>query len=276
MLLDRQVVLVTGSTTGIGAAIARACVEQGAHVMLHGRDSERALQLVTELGTAHADYVLYDLEQPQPYDELIAATVARFGKIDALINNAGRSPRDTIDTVTEARLEAVMRINLKSALFLTQSAVRQFRRQKSTGSIVNIGSINAYCGQADLLAYAMTKGSLMTMTRNLGNALGGEGIRVNQLNVGWTLTDNESRIKEGEGFPGDWESRIPSTYAPSGRLLRPEDIARHAAFWASHASAPANGVVYELEQYPVVGRNLINELPLSIFSDSSEVEGVAV
>ncbi|OGT68965.1 MAG: short-chain dehydrogenase [Gammaproteobacteria bacterium RIFCSPHIGHO2_12_FULL_45_9] len=266
MLLDQQVVIVTGSTTGIGAAIARACVEQGARVMLHGRDDTRAQQLVMELGTAHAAYFLADFEQPQPYELLVAETVARFGRVDALINNAGRSPRDTIDTVDEMRLEAVMRVNLKSALFLTQAVVQQFRRQNGVGSVVNIGSINAYCGQADLLAYAMTKGALMTMTRNLGNALGNERIRVNQLNVGWTLTDNESRIKEGEGFPEDWEARIPSTYAPSGRLLRPEDIARHAVFWASQASAPANGVVYELEQYPVVGRNLINELPLDIFN----------
>ena len=131
--------------------------------------------------------------------------------------------------------------------------------------MVNIGSINAYCGEAVLLIYSMTKGGLMTMTRNLGNSLSREGIRVNQLNVGWTLTENESKIKRNQGFSENWESKIPSTYAPSGHLIHPEDVARHAVFWASDVSAPANAVVYELEQYPVVGRNLINEIPLDIF-----------
>lgn len=266
LLLKDKVVIVTGSTTGIGAAIAKECVAEGAKVMIHGRDEPRAKALVQELGTDKTAYFLsqfsdIDIERTT---SLVEATMDRFGRIDSLINNAGKSPRNDISNVTASDFDWLVRLNLRAPLFLTQAVVKEFKKQGG-GTIVNIGSINAYCGQADLLTYSVTKGGLMTMTRNLGNALAKEGIRVNQLNVGWTLTENECKIKEGEGFPNNWESKIPATYAPSGSLLRPADIARHAVFWASTVSAPANGVVYELEQYPIVGRNLINEIPLEIF-----------
>ena len=266
MLLEGKVVLVTGSTNGIGVAIASRCVAAGAKVMIHGRDEDRAAALSQSLGEGNAAYVtadLSDLDVHSLADKLVGATLQKFGRLDCLINNAGKSPRGDIDSVTAEEFDRIVRLNLRAPLFLTQAAVKAFRQQ-GQGSVVNIGSINALCGQADLLPYSITKGGLMTLTRNLGNALGKEKIRVNQLNVGWTLTPNESKIKQGEGFPEDWEGNIPETYAPSGRLLRPDDIAQHAVFWASDASAPANGVVYELEQYPMT-RNLLNEIPLDVF-----------
>ncbi len=267
MLLKDKVVLVTGSTTGIGAAIAKQCITEGAKVMIHGRDEARAREMIQILGKDNAAYFIGDLavQDASVCHRLVEATVKQYGRIDSLINNAAKSPRNTIDTITEEKFDWIYCLDIRSPLFLSQAAVKAFRKQGQGGTIVNIGSINAYCGQSDLLGYAIAKGGLMTMTRNLGNALGAENIRVNQLNVGWTLTENESAIKEGEGFPKNWEAKIPKTYAPSGRLLRPEDIARHAVFWASSASAPANGVVCEVEQYPVIGRNLINEIPLAIF-----------
>ncbi len=269
MLLQDKVVIVTGSTTGIGAAIAEMAVAQGAKVMIHGRDEQRAKKMVTRLGEENAAYHLSTLSEVTEKDceALVTETIQHFGRLDSLINNAGKSPRNTIDDLTIEDFQWVTHLNLVAPLFLSQVAIKEFRKNKTAGTIVNIGSINAYCGQADLLGYSITKGGLMTMTRNLGNSMSREGIRVNQLNVGWTLTANESLIKQREGFPESWEDKIPETYAPSGKLLRPKDIAHHAIFWASNASAPASGTVYEVEQYPVIGRNLINEIPLDIFKN---------
>ncbi len=264
-MLKNKVILVTGSTNGIGEAIAAQCIEHGAKVMLHGRSQENAERAVKKYGTENAAYIIADLENDfTAAAQVVEATVKQFGRIDGIVNNAGRSPRHTIDTVTQEKFDNIVALNLRAPLFVIQAAVKYFRQQGG-GAVVNIGSINAHTGQADLLAYSITKGGLMTMTRNLANALASEKIRVNQLNVGWTMTANESRIKESEGFAKDWETKLPPTYAPSGQLLRPADIAHHAVFWLSSVSAPANGVVYELEQYPVVGRNLINELPLEMF-----------
>lgn len=273
MLLKDKVILVTGSTTGIGAAIAEACVKQGAKVMLHGRDKSRAQEMVDKLGKENARYALFDLSDPNTPKTLVEATIKEFGRVDSLVNNAGKSPRDDIGTMCGEAFDRLVRLNLRAPLFITRHVVRHLREVKRPGTIVNIGSINAYCGEAVLLGYSITKGGMMTMTRNLGNALASENIRVNQLNVGWTLTDNESRLKQRQGFPEEWETSIPETYRPSGRLLRPEEIARHVVFWASDFSAPANGVVYELEQYPLIGRNLINEIPLEIFKED-EKEGL--
>ncbi len=261
MLLKDKVVLVTGSTTGIGAAIAREVIAQGGYVMVHGRHAQRAEKLVTELGERCA-YQLADLSVIAKVNHLVEKTVEHFGRLDVLINNAGIYPRNDIDDLTEDFFDWVTNVNLKSPMFLAQSAVKQFRKQGAGGSIINIGSINAHCGQTNLLVYSATKGGLMTMTRNLGDALGKDGIRVNQLNVGWTKTETEDATRQSQGFAAGWDERIPSRYAPSGKLLYPQDVARHAVFWASDYSAPANGQVYELEQYPLIGRNLLNHVDL--------------
>ncbi len=262
MLLQDKVVLVTGSTAGIGAAIAERCVAAGARVMIHGRNEERAKKIKKALGEA-AEYTLCDLLDADIHNKLVAATVKSFGRIDVLINNAGIYPRNNIDDLTEALFDRVMTVNLKVPMFMIQEAVQHFRKQGG-GTVVNIGSINAHCGQTDILVYSASKGALMTMTRNLGDALGAENIRVNQLNVGWTVTENEHFLKLEEGYPEGWQSHVPKLYAPSGRLLQPDDIAKHAVFWASDLSAPANGQVYELEQYPMIGRNLLNKLDIEI------------
>lgn len=261
MLLKDKTILVTGSTTGIGEAIARRCVGEGANVMIHGLNEDKARTLCQELGHK-SRYILADLQDASSLETLIATTVAEFGRLDGLVNNAGIYPRTTIDTSDETIFDYIMAINTKAPLLLTKYAVNAFRQQKTPGVIVNIGSINAYCGQNDLLVYSMSKGALMTMTRNLGNSLSKEKIRVIQLNVGWTVTDTEIATKKYEGFPENWEEHVPAIFAPSGKLLRPDNIAPHVAFWLSEQSAPASGIVYDLEQYPIIGRNLISEIKM--------------
>lgn len=262
-MLKNKVILITGSTNGIGAATARRCVAQGAKVMIHGRQEDCARTLVTELGNDVAHYLIADLMDETSYPNLINATIEKFGHLDGLVNNAGIYPRNNIDDASLALCEKVMRINFYAPLLLSKEAVTVFRRQKKGGAIVNIGSMNAYCGQPDLLIYSSSKGALMTMTRNLADSLGPDHVRVNQLNVGWTPTDNEVALKKREGLPNNWQERIPKVYAPSGRLLSPENVAAHVAFWLSDQSGPVSGAVYEVEQYPIIGRNRLNDLVIN-------------
>lgn len=261
MLLKDKVVLITGSTTGIGAATARCCILEGARVMLHGRNEAHAKELCQQLGP-NAHYVITELTQPEAPEILINATVKKFGALDGLVNNAAIYPRHTIDTASSAAFDEVMAINVKAPMLISQAAVHVFRKQKNRGVIVNIGSLNAYCGQPDLLIYSASKGALMTMTRNLADALGRECIRVNQLNIGWTPTETEIALKKSEGLPDDWTEHVPPLYAPTGRLQTPAQVAPHVAFWLSDISAPTSGVVYEVEQYPVIGRNRISDIKL--------------
>ena len=262
MLLDQKIILVTGSTTGIGAAIARACARAGAKVMIHGRDQDRAKALVQELGDDRTHYVLGDLSDADFSEKVVDETVRHFGRIDGLVNNGAIAhPVTFIEDCDAKTFDAIAAINLRSPILSTRRAVKYFRQQGS-GTVLSIGSINAYCGQSDLLLYAMFKGALMTMTRNLANTLGPEKIRFNQINVGWTLTENEIALKKKEGLPDDWPSKVPQAFAPFGSLLTPENVAEHAVFWLSDASYPVTGSVCEVETYPIIGRNLIGDLNL--------------
>lgn len=253
MLLENRTILVTGSTTGIGEATARACVKEGASVMIHGRREQAAKALAEELGEM-ASYVVGDVAEPEVCERIVAATVSAFGRIDGVANNAALTARSTLEETDAATFDRHYHTNLRAPLLIIREAVPHFRSQ-GEGSIVNIGSVNAWSGQADLLPYSASKGGLQTMTRNLANGLAEERIRVNQLNVGWCTSPNEIALKISEGLPEDWHQNVPKSFAPSGKLLTPEDVASHVVFWLSPVSKPANGCVYELEQFCILGRS---------------------
>lgn len=256
--LQDKIIIVTGSSSGIGLGIARECVREGARVLLHGTREDQLRDAVAELGDA-AQWIAADLVDPGAADAITGAAIARFGRVDGLVNNAGIFPRGSLADADPESFARIFAVNTRAPLLLCKALAAHLRARKAPGSIVNIGSINAHCGQPNLVIYSMSKGALMTMTRNLGDGLGPERIRVNQLNVGWTYTETEHATQLAEGQPEDWLDRVPAAFAPSGTLLRPENIAPHAVFFLSDASAPVTGQVYEVEQYPVIGRNKIAE-----------------
>ena len=259
MRLKNKIILVTGSTTGIGAAIARVFTREGAKVMIHGRRKDAAEALAAELG-GDAAYSIGSLEDAQMPAKLVAETIKRFGRIDGLVNNAAAITRGNLENTDAELFDRTVAVDLKAPFFLIRAALPHFRSQGS-GCVLNIGSINAYCGERNMVAYSICKGGLMTMTRNLADAHGAEGIRVNQVNVGWTLTPNEFELKMKEGLPPDWPSRVAKQFAPSGRLLSPEEIAWAAVYFLSDEAALVNGAVLDLEQFPVIGRNPVKESP---------------
>ena len=255
--LKDKVILVTGSTTGIGEGMARIFTREGAKVMIHGRRKDAAQRLAAELGEG-AFFSIGALDDPQVPARLIAETIGHFGRIDGLVNNAAAITRGNIEKTDAELFDRTVAVDLKAPFLLIQAALPHFRKQR-TGRVLNIGSINAYCGERNQFIYSICKGGLMTLTRNLADAHGAEGIRVNQLNVGWTLTPNEFALKMKEGLPEDWPSRVSRTFAPSGRLLSPEDIAWAAVYFLSDEAALINGAVLDVEQYPVIGRNPVKE-----------------
>jgi NAD(P)-dependent dehydrogenase (short-subunit alcohol dehydrogenase family) len=252
MQLTGKAILVTGSTTGIGEAIARRAVQEGAQVMVHGRDVERGQALAAEL-SPHAKFTLGDLADAATPERLIADTIAAFGKLDAVVNNAAWVVRSDIHTTDAALFDKVIATNVRAPMLLIQAALPHLL--KSKGCVLNIGSMNAYTGEGNLLAYSISKGALMTLSRNLADALCYDGVRINHFNVGWVLTDNEYHYKLKDGLPADWPEKVPEQFAPSGRLMKPEEIAAASVYWLSDNSRPFSGSVIDLEQYPFVGRN---------------------
>ena len=253
MRLKNKVILVTGSTTGIGESMVRFFAAEGAQVMIHGTRQDAAMALASEIGE-NASFVLGPLEDPTVPRHLITATLARFGRIDGLVNNAAVMTRGNLESTDLPAFDRTIAINLRAPLLLIQEAFPSFQKQGG-GRVLNIGSINGYCGEKNQLAYSISKGGLMTLTRNLADAYGPQGIRVNQLNVGWTLTANEYELKRKEGLPEDWPAKISRTHAPSGRLLSPEDIAWAAVYFLSDEASLVNGSILDVEQFPLIGRN---------------------
>ncbi len=251
LILKDKAILITGSSTGIGRAIAERCIAEGAKVMIHGLDEHETKATAERLGQP---FLAADLAKPESAELLIEEVIKQFDKIDGLVNNAALITRNDLEGTDAAFFDLIMAINLRAPLLLIRAALPHFRKQ-GKGVVLNIGSLNAYCGEARLLAYAMSKGAMMTMTRNLADAYARERIRVNQLNLGWTLSENEIKLKIKDGLAQDWYKHVPKTFAPTGSLMTPEQVAPHAVHWLSEMSEPVSGAVCELEQYPVIGRN---------------------
>ena len=251
MLLSSRVALVTGSTSGIGRGIAEYFAGLGAAVVVHGTRREKgeaAVAAIREAG-GRAVFVPADLTDAAACAGLVTEAVRAFGRIDVLVNNAGDFTRGTIEETPLALWDRIQAINLRAPFVLTQAVVPHMRAQGG-GSIVNIGSVNAYIGEPKLCAYSVSKGGLMTLTKNAAAFLSQYRIRVNQLNVGWTLTEGEHAVKLAEGKGEDWLEDAVKT-RPFGRLLEPRDIAYAAAYFASDQSACVTGTVMDLEQHPV-------------------------
>ncbi len=254
MRLQNKVIIITGSTTGIGKAIALRCVAEGARVIIHGLEENWGKSVVTETGEDKAVLHIEDISKESCADRLVALAVKSFGKLDAVVNNAAMVVSSNIHTTDLVFLRKVIEVNTIAPFALIKAALPYLTEHH--GCVLNIGSVNAWSGEPNLFAYSVSKGALMTMTRNLGDTLHREnGVRVNQINPGWVLTEIEIQRKKEQGLKEDWYKDLPAAYAPAGRILKPSEIAAAAVYWLADESGPISGQVVDLEQYPFIGRN---------------------
>ncbi len=256
MRLDGKTIIVTGSTTGIGKAIARACIAEGANVLIHGLEPDLGEQAIEDLNPerSQVSLLIQDLTETGAPQKIVQTALDEFGRFDALVNNAAWVGTGNLQDTDEAKFDMVMATNAKAPFFLIQAALPHLAERK--GCVLNIGSVNANCGEPELLPYSMSKGALQTMTRNLGDTLHREfGVRVNQINPGWILTENERARKHEQGMAEDWPADLPAMFAPAKRIFDPAEIAAAAVYFLSDESGPVSGSVLEIEQYPMIGRN---------------------
>jgi NAD(P)-dependent dehydrogenase (short-subunit alcohol dehydrogenase family) len=249
-LLDR-VALVTGSTSGVGRGIADHFASLGARIVIHGPDEAEAAGVAGQLRSAGYDAasVAGDLADPDACRRIVQFAVQRYGGVDVLVNNAASTARASLADSTLEFWDRMMAVNLRAPFLCLQEAIKSMKT-RGGGSIVNIGSVNAYIGLPHLGPYSVSKGGLMTLTRNAAVALNRDRIRVNQLNIGWTETEGEHRVQASDGKGPDWLEKAAAT-RPFGRLLLPRDIAIAAAYFASDDAALVTGAIMDLEQIPV-------------------------
>lgn len=254
---DGKVAVVTGSTQGLGAAIARQLAERGmAGLVVTGRNTARGTRMVNELEGLGTDaiFVEADLADPSTPERIIRTADETFGRIDVLINSAGITDRDTIWDSTPELFDRMIAINTRAPWFLMQGAAKVMVREEIKGTIVNVLSISSHAGQPYIATYCASKAALAVFTKNTAHALLKHRIRVNALNPGWMSTPAEDRIqREYHGAGDGWLEEAGEKLA-FGRLIDPDDAARAVLFLASGESGFMTGAVVDYDQH-VVGAN---------------------
>ncbi|MBA5605267.1 SDR family oxidoreductase [Duganella sp. FT3S] len=234
MKLTNKVAIVTGATQGIGLACAQRLVAEGAKVMLVDIKQEGA-QAAAALGE-QARFFAADVSQKADVDALVAATLAAFGQIDILINNAGVTHAADFLDLTEDDFDRVLRINLKS-MFLCGQAVAREMVKRNSGCIINMSSVNSELAIPNQVPYVVSKGGINQLTKVMALNLAPHGVRVNGIGPGTILTELAKKAVLGSA-----EARHTIlSRTPMGRCGEPEEVASIAAFLASDDASYMTG-----------------------------------
>jgi 3-oxoacyl-[acyl-carrier protein] reductase len=241
-MLQGKIAVVTGSSRGIGAAIARELATQGATVVLNHRDSAaQAAAVVAEIVAAggQAAAIQADVSSYAEAQRLIKETVERFGRIDILVNNAGTTRDMLIMMMPEADWDLVIQTNLKSAFNCSKAAVRPMMKQRF-GRIINITSVSGLAGQAGQTNYSASKAGMIGFTKALAKEVGPRGITVNAIAPGFVPTVLTDVLNEEQ-------KRAIISMTPMGRFAKPEEIAYATAFLADERAGYITGQVLSVD-----------------------------
>lgn len=243
--------IITGSTQGLGEATARLFAERGAAgIIITGRNRERGMAVAADL-TAHgctSHFVQAELANLDECQRIVAAAEQHFGNIHILVNAAAFTERSTIWDTTAAHWDQMMDINVRAPYFLIQGVVKLMQRAESGGSIINISSVASHGSAPFLAPYAISKGALNVLTKNLAYSLMRHRIRVNALNLGWMDTPAEDVIQRRYHSNGqDWLAAAEAAQ-PFGRLLKTDEVARAIAYLASEESGMLTGALIDFDQ----------------------------
>lgn len=237
--LDDRVALVTGSATGLGQAMAIGLAEAGANIVCHGNvgeDLDDTTQALTKLGRQTLA-LAGDLSVRETPRELIEKTIARFGQLDILINNAGMIRRAPATEYSEEDWTTVIEVNLNSVFRMSQLAGRHMI-ERGRGKILNVASLLAFQGGVIVPAYAASKGGVAQLTKALANEWAAKGVNVNAIAPGYMRTNNTRALQQDETRSRQILERIPA-----GRWGEPSDLAGAAVYLCSAASDYVNGHV---------------------------------
>jgi L-rhamnose 1-dehydrogenase len=239
MLLKDKVVLITGGSRGIGAAVAVEMAKQGADVAINSHSGGDAAAEVIAAVEAHGRRCISvegDVALPETAATFVDAAVAAFGKVDVFVSNAGICPFHAFLDMPAETLKRTMEVNLHGAYFMTQAAANQMVKQGNGGAIVAISSISALVGGEFQTHYTPTKAGVHSLMQSCAIALGKHGIRCNSVLPGTILTDINKDDLADPAKREYMEGRIPL-----GRLGQPEDIGGAVAFLASDMAAYVTG-----------------------------------
>ena len=236
--LEDKVCIVTGSTAGIGLAVARQLQEEGARVVTSGRRN-------VGVGDVH---VAADLTQPAAADELVAAAEAAFGRVDCLVNNVGGTDIRSLEKLTDADWQKSFELNLMSAVRATRSVLPGMR-ERGSGSIVNVSSTAAKRPSMSMPDYSVMKAAMLSFSRLVADLYAKDGIRCNAVTPGPTATDawlGKGGLAEQQGDRDEVLAKVGSG-RPLGRLATPEEIAAVIVFLLSERASYVTGAAWSAD-----------------------------
>ena len=242
-MLEGKVAIVTGGTRGIGLAIVKAFLEEGASVALFGSRKETADKAVAELKTENANAKVVglapDLTSYEEVEKAVAQVKETFGKVDILANNAGISARESIYDYDPKAFENIINLNV-NAVFYCSKAVAPIMKAQGGGSIINTSSMVSIYGQTSGSGYPTSKFAVNGLTKSLARELGKDNIRVNAVLPGVTRTDMVAAL------PKEIVDRIAATI-PLGRVGEPEEVANAFVFLASDKASYITGATLTVD-----------------------------
>ena len=239
-------VMILGGAKGVGLEVLKSCHEKGYQVAFCGRNSELGNKIVNDLkGEKNLYFHTLNLNSIAGLENYYSETIKRFKKIDALILYAGITPVATILDTTEELFDSVFNVNLKAPYFLLKHVLRHMKENHS-GSIVFIGSPHMDYGHEDRAAYALTKASLYTLSTHIAHHYSKFKIRSNYVVMGWTNTEGELNLREGEGTDEEQLMDMASKVIPMGRMLNPTDPVAAIMYLISEDSAMTTGSVVRI------------------------------
>ena len=237
--LENQIVLITGSSRGLGWSMAKAVAEAGATVLLHGRDEnllKERQQYLQELGQ-QAEYYLFDVTNDQEMLAAFGKIREQYGRLDGLINNAGIQHRRPLTEFELEDFDRVVNTNLRASWLHSREAARLMQAQGS-GSIVNIASIMGPQARKTISAYTASKAGVVGLTKALAVELGSKGIRCNGIAPGYFATEMATDLVNDSEFTAFVSGRTPMQ-----RWGNPDELRGAAVFLLSNAASYVNGIV---------------------------------
>ncbi|HUE52659.1 MAG TPA: SDR family oxidoreductase [Terriglobales bacterium] len=242
--LKDKITMVTGAGSGIGRACALALASEGARVALIGRRKDRLEAVAREIGN-NALVVAADVSKKPDIDRMVEQTVANFGGLNILVNNAGVLHAGTVEQVTEQQWDETFNVNVRGVWLLSRAVLPQLRKAGG-GSIINIASVLGINGVRNRACYAPSKGAVVLLTKCMAIDHGHENIRVNAICPAFVETDLTAAVLRKAPDPEAMRRERISAH-PIGRLGQPEDIAGMAVYLASDESSWVTGAVFPVD-----------------------------
>ncbi|MDR0967323.1 MAG: 3-oxoacyl-[acyl-carrier-protein] reductase [Rickettsiales bacterium] len=230
--LTGKIVLITGATGGIGAAIARRFADAGAAVVLTGRDEKKLAKMCDGLGECSA-MIPADLSDSAAANKLVADVLEKYGRIDILVNNAGITRDTLMMRMTDDQFDEVLRVNLRSTFLLTRAVLIPMMKNRF-GRIINMASVVAFIGNAGQANYAASKGAIVAMTKSIAAEVASRDITANCIAPGFIETPMT------DGLSDDVKT-LYQKQIPMGRFGSPDDVAGAALFLASDDASYITG-----------------------------------